>query len=87
MRQTMKKYVRIAFVALFVSTLGFQLPHVEAQNWTRFDMSNSELGNSVLAMAADKRNNKWFGTDLGMARLTCKTWTEFSMFNEKLKGQ
>jgi len=58
-----------------------------AQNWTTFTMANSELGNTILAMAADKKNNKWFGTDLGMARLTGKSWTDFAMFNEKLKGQ
>lgn len=50
-------------------------------------MQNSELGNSILAMTSDKKGSKWFGTELGMARLTGKTWTDFSMFNEKLKGQ
>ena len=67
--------------------LYLQSPVAVAQNWTRFTMQNSELGNSVLAMAADKKNNKWFGTELGMARLSGRTWTDFSMFNEKLKGQ
>lgn len=75
------------FLILLLSLSCFQISVCFAQNWTRFTMQNSELGNSVLAMASDKRNNKWFGTELGMARLTGKTWTDFSMFNEKLKGQ
>ncbi|MBQ1409323.1 MAG: hypothetical protein IIY87_06160 [Bacteroidales bacterium] len=76
-----KKYIWgiLLFVAFNLSA--------SAQNWSRFTMKNSELGNTILAMASDKKNNKWFGTELGMARLTGKTWTDFSMFNEKLKGQ
>ena len=83
----MKKIIitTILFSLLFVLRSPFSVTN--AQNWTRFTMQNSELGNSVLAMTSDKKNNKWFGTDLGMARLTGKTWTDFSMFNEKLKGQ
>ena len=80
----MRKNIIIA-VLLSVFCSSFSVSH--AQNWTTFDMKNSELGNSVLAMAYDSKNNKWFGTDLGMARLSGKTWTDFSMFNEKLKGQ
>ncbi len=80
----MKKLLSVAILfAVFRSLCSVSF----AQNWTLYNMSNSELGNSVLAMASDKKNNKWFGTDLGMARLTGKTWTDFSMFNEKLKGQ
>ena len=59
----------------------------QAQNWTQFNKTNSELGNTILAMASDKKNVKWFGTDLGLARLSGKTWTDFAMFNEKLKDQ
>ncbi|MBQ7063072.1 MAG: hypothetical protein IJM88_07275 [Bacteroidales bacterium] len=72
---------------LMMAAFGLPFGALNAQNWTRFTMQNSELGNSVLAMAADKKNNKWFGTELGMARLSGRTWTDFSMFNEKLKGQ
>ncbi|MBQ9588242.1 MAG: hypothetical protein IJR26_10365 [Bacteroidales bacterium] len=71
----------------FLPLLFCHLSVCEAQTWNRFTMQNSELGNSVLAMACDKKGNKWFGTELGMARLTGKTWTDFAMFNEKLKGQ
>ena len=80
----MNKYIITAI--FFISTF-LCLPVAMSQNWTRYNMNNSELGNSVLAMASDKKNNKWFGTELGMARLTGKTWTDFSMFNAKLKGQ
>ena len=79
----MKKLLSILLTA--ITCLQLTISH--AQSWTRFTMQNSELGNSVLAMASDKKNNKWFGTELGMARLSGKTWTDFSMFNEKLKGQ
>ncbi len=58
-----------------------------AQSWTHYNKSNSELGNTILAMTSDKKNSKWFGTDLGLARLNGKTWTDFSMFNDKLKDQ
>jgi len=78
-----KVFLKILLFAVITS----QFSQLQSQNWTPFNMSNSELGNSVLAMTSDKKNNKWFGTDLGMARLTGKTWTDFSMFNEKLKGQ
>lgn len=79
---------KILIVATIIFSFQFSiLNSVFAQNWTRFTMQNSELGNSILAMASDKKNVKWFGTELGMARLTGKTWTDFSMFNEKLKGQ
>lgn len=74
------------FVAAIVSLINiFSVSN--AQVWTRFTMKNSELGNTILAMACDKKNSKWFGTELGMAKLTGKTWTDFSMFNEKLKDQ
>jgi len=78
---------KLVIIAILFSVLHSSFSVCYAQNWTRFTMQNSELGNSVLAMASDKRNNKWFGTELGMARLTGKTWTDFAMFNEKLKGQ
>lgn len=73
---------------LILACLLWMLPaFAPAQNWTAFNTSNSELGNTIMAMAADKKNNKWFGTDLGLARLTGKSWTDFAMFNEKLKDQ
>lgn len=67
--------------------LGASMTGTWAQNWTQYNKTNSELGNTILAMASDKKNYKWFGTDLGLARLSGKTWTDFSMFNEKLKDQ
>lgn len=75
----MKRYILLAFLLLTAAS--------QAQNWTAFNTGNSELGNTVMAMASDKKNQKWFGTDLGLARLTGKSWTDFSMFNEKLKDQ
>lgn len=83
----MNKAFRPFLILMLLSVLTPQFSHLRSQNWTRFTMQNSELGNSVLAMASDKKNNKWFGTELGLARLTGKTWTDFAMFNEKLKGQ
>lgn len=59
-----------------------------AQNWTVFNINNSEItGNTILATAADKKNNKWVGTNLGLCRFQGRTWTDFSMFNEKLKDE
>lgn len=79
---------RIFLLATILSFFTFRFSLSFAQeNWTRFTMKNSELGNSILAMASDKKNSKWFGTEMGMAKLTGKTWTDFSMFNKKLKDQ
>ncbi|MBP5190321.1 MAG: hypothetical protein J6031_05345 [Bacteroidales bacterium] len=83
----MNKAFRSFLILVLFSVLTSPFSVVRSQSWTRFTMQNSELGNSVLAMVSDKKNNKWFGTELGMARLTGKTWTDFAMFNEKLKGQ
>lgn len=59
-----------------------------AQNWLTFNVSNSEIsGNTILALATDKKDNKWVGTNLGLCRYAGKTWTDFAMFNEKLKDQ
>lgn len=85
MRKTQMKKTLVFFA--IIAIFNFQFSICLAQNWTRFTMKNSELGNTILAMASDKKGNKWFGTELGMAKLTGKTWTDFSMFNEKLKDQ
>ena len=80
----MKKIVLSILLGIVMSS---EIMVSQAQNWTRYTMQNSELGNSILAMTSDNKNDKWFGTELGMARLKGKTWTDFSMFNDKLKGQ
>lgn len=82
----MERLKYILLIVLFC-VYGLHFHVAIAQNWTRFTMQNTELGNSVLAMASDRKNIKWFGTELGLARLTGKTWTDFSMFNEKLKDE
>lgn len=59
-----------------------------AQTWLTFNVKNSEIGgNTILALATDKKNNKWVGTNLGLCRYSGKTWMDYSMFNEKLKDQ
>ena len=63
-----------------------QLP-LSAQIWTIYNTENSKiLGNTVLAVDVDSRGNKWVGTNEGMCKLSGKAWTDYSMFNEKLKG-
>ena len=78
---------KIVFFTAIISIFNFEFSICFAQNWTRYTIKNSEIGNTVLAMANDRKGNKWFGTELGMAKLSGKTWTDFSMFNEKLKDQ
>lgn len=79
----MKKFLLIvSLCALLPAPFSFA-----QENWSRFTMKNSELGNTILAMASDKKGYKWFGTELGMAKLVGKSWTDFSMFNQKLKDQ
>ncbi|MBO4308189.1 MAG: T9SS type A sorting domain-containing protein [Bacteroidales bacterium] len=78
---------KILIIAILFSIFGSRFSILCSQNWTTFNTTNSELGNTVLAMVSDQRNNKWFGTDLGLASLKGRTWTDYSMFNEKLKGQ
>ena len=79
----MKKQHLLIALALLVTLTSFGQP----KYWERFTIKNSELGNNILAMTPDKKNSKWFGTEMGLAKLTGKTWTDFSMFNEKLKNQ
>ena len=74
---------RLALLVVLLSAAA----SVPAQRWVLYDKTNSELGNTVMAMTSDKKNSKWFGTDMGLARLNGKSWTDFAMFNDKLKGQ
>ena len=58
-----------------------------AQIWDTYNTDNSDIvGNTVLAVAVDSRGNKWIGTNAGMCKLAGRAWTDYSMFNEKLRG-
>lgn len=61
---------------------------LKAQVWQVYNTTNSDInGNTVLAVAADKKNAKWIGTSEGLSKLSGKSWTDYSMFNKKLKGE
>ena len=75
----------IAIAALLMSVACFAQPQ---SSWTVFDIKNSDIiGNTILALAADAKQNKWVGTSQGLCKLSGKTWTDYAMFNDKLKGQ
>ncbi len=60
-----------------------------AQNgtWTTYDTRTSDIcGNNISAITADE-NGVWAGTYQGLCRLKRSTWTNYAMFNEKLKDQ
>ena len=68
----------------------------DGQNWTTYDMSNSELVfNRVQAIAIDAEGNKWFGTSKGVSMLddggtphnmTDDTWTNYTTLPGGLKS-
>jgi len=62
---------------------------LNAQNgiWTVYDTRTSDIcGNNISAITADD-NLLWAGSYQGLCRLKGNTWTDYAMFNEKLKGQ
>ena len=62
---------------------------IKAQNgtWTVYDTRTSDIcGNNISAITADD-NILWAGSYQGLCRLKGNTWTDYAMFNEKLKGQ
>lgn len=40
-----------------------------------------------MAVSSDDKGAVWVGTTLGLCRLSGRTWTDYSMFNQKLKDQ
>ena len=74
-------------IAFIVLSSCFLLP-AGAQKWVNYNVRNSEInGNNVLAIACDAKGNLWVGTTLGLCQLKGRTWTDYAMFNEKLKDQ
>lgn len=56
--------------------------------WNTYTTSNSDIGgNTILTLTCDAKNNLWVGTNLGLCRLSGRTWTDYAMFNEKLDKQ
>ncbi len=85
---SMQKRNNIAFIILFMLTIGIGPAKAQHEHWTSFTVQNSEIGgNSILAIVPDSKNNLWVGTNLGLCRLTGRTWTDYAMFNTKLKDQ
>ena len=56
--------------------------------WTIYTTANSNIGgNTVLALAADKHNNLWVGSDKGLCRFKGRTWTTTETLYSKLENQ
>ena len=62
---------------------------MKAQNgtWTLFDTRTSDIGGNNIAALAPDNKGVWVGTYQGLSRLNGGSWTDYSMFNEKLKDQ
>ena len=62
---------------------------LKAQNgtWTVFDTRTSDIGGNNIAALAPDNKGVWVGTYQGLSRLNGGSWTDYSMFNEKLKDQ
>ncbi|MBO4740664.1 MAG: hypothetical protein J5605_03350 [Bacteroidales bacterium] len=77
----MKKTALLA-ISLCISILS------TAQVWTVYNTANSDInGNTVLALATDRKGAKWIGTSEGLNKFSGNNWTDYAMFNKKLKGQ
>jgi ligand-binding sensor domain-containing protein len=53
--------------------------------WTTYITEDGLISNNVLAIAIDKEDNKWFGTDAGVSKFDGATWTNYSIL-DGLKG-
>lgn len=58
-----------------------------SQQWTVYNQSNSELPeNTIRALAVDEADNKWIGTDNGLAMYDGSNWTIYNDTNSGLPG-
>jgi ligand-binding sensor domain-containing protein len=53
----------------------------DGTNWTTYTVSNGLADNGVLAIAADAKGNKWFGTRGGVSKFDDKNWTTYTTLN------
>lgn len=82
-------FLSLPFTPLLFLLLSPLTSQVQAQNgtWTVFDTRSSDIcSNNISAIAADE-NGLWAGTYQGLCRMKRSTWTDYAMFNEKLKNQ
>ena len=74
-------------IAIFAVTICMSMISV-AQVWNVYNTQNSDInGNTVLALATDRKGAKWIGTSEGLNKFSGNNWTDYAMFNKKLKGQ
>ena len=83
-----EKNIRPFTPFLFLSLLFTPLL-LTAQNgsWTLFDTRTSDIGGNNIAAIAPDSKGVWVGTYQGLSRLNGGSWTDYAMFNEKLKDQ
>lgn len=75
------------YLLLFVASICC-IPTGHTQTWEAFNTQNSNIiSNTILALATDKSNNLWVGTNIGPCRFKGKTWTDVTPEHAKLKNQ
>ena len=79
--------MRKIFLLGLIGLMGFNSLMAQNGTWTVYDTRTSDIcGNNISAITADD-NLLWAGSYQGLCRLKGNTWTDYAMFNEKLKGQ
>ncbi len=59
----------------------------DGENWTVYNTTNSELpDNYINALMIDQQENKWIGTEQGLAKFDGENWTVFDTTNSDLPG-
>ena len=71
-------YVKKLYIFLVVS---FALNIAKGQQWTTYTINNGLVWNWVDAIAIDKQNIKWFGTEIGLSRFDGTIWTNYTTQN------
>ncbi|OGU66975.1 MAG: hypothetical protein A2499_17515 [Stygiobacter sp. RIFOXYC12_FULL_38_8] len=57
----------------------------DTTKWVSYNKKNSPiLSNTINCIAADKKNNIWFGTDKGLSRKNGSKWTNYTTENTSL---
>jgi len=54
----------------FGSWEGGGVSKFDGKTWTHYTTSDGLVSNRVLSIAIDKEGNKWFGTDMGVTKLS-----------------
>ena len=72
----MKTIVNLTITLLLASGMGIQ-----AQTFVNFTSGNGLPSDNVNGIAIDGYNNKWFGTQAGVARYNDTTWTTYTTAN------